>query len=782
MSPFAEALGPSAWTSCIADTTRQAADTLDRERGAGVEYARALAEIIHCHAQAALTSHAANLRQDQAAWGEAAVGLLTAAAGPCWIDYLLDSGQRAMLFADVLRRRGNAFVEHEEGHTRTILNWDHRLVLDGRELPRPVNYSLVRIVPPAGVAVREDGRPYVIIDPRAGHGSGIGGFKHESEVGAAIHQGHPTYFLTFTRLPVPGQTLADVAAAEAEFVRRVRRLHPDAPKPVVIGNCQGGWAAMLLAATNPDITGPVVANGAPLSYWAGQRGQPGLRYLSGLVGGATTVRLLSDLGNGRFDGAHLVFNFERLSPTLTWWTKYADLWANIDSEAERFLEFERWWSSFFYMTPAEIEWIVENLFVGNRLGRGSARLDAGKHIDLRTINAPIVLFASHGDNITPPLQALGWIADHYRDVEEIRARGQRIVYTLHEHVGHLGIFVSSSVANKEHEQIVSTLKAIEALAPGLYEMQITEQAGGGIDKVFKVAFAPRSITEMMAECGSDDADLPFGAVARCSELAAEVYDLTLRPLVRGMTSQASADALAHLGPMRLPRWLQSDRNPLMQPVAGLAEQVRAARRPASDDNPWRLLERWSVTAVTQWWNGVRDLQNAGMEWTFHQVWAAPAVQAIGHTHTRRISDARSEDLRTLSAVQDALDRMTQGGFAAGVVRMLILLAQSRKEVRRSRLERANRMLMTSEPFASMAPKRRTRLIHRESLIVGLEPDAALETLPELLTTARERRRALDLCEEIAGPRAEMSEATIALLERLATLLGVAAPPGTQRSA
>ena len=425
------------------------------------------------------------------------------------------------------------------------------MVVDGKELARPVNYSLVRIVPPKGDKVREDGRPYIIIDPRAGHGSGIGGFKHESEVGAAIHQGHPVYFVTFTRLPQPGQTIADVTAAEADFVREVRRRHPNSPKPIVIGNCQGGWAAMLLAATNPDITGPVVANGAPLSYWAGQKGKNPMRYMGGLVGGAMSVKLMCDLGHGLFDGSNLVPNFERLSPGNTWWHKYYDLWRDVDTEVPRFVGFERWWSSFYYMTEQEIRWIVENLFVGNRLARGCANLDERTHVDLRNINAPIIVFASHGDNITPPQQALGWIPDLYKDVEEIRARGQRILYTLHDNVGHLGIFVSSSVAKKEHEEIVSTLKAIEALAPGLYEMVITEEYGEGADKRFHVAFAERTIPEMMTQCGGDDSNLPFAAVARCSELGAEAYDLTLGPLVQAMSNQASAKLLANTSPMRL---------------------------------------------------------------------------------------------------------------------------------------------------------------------------------------------------------------------------------------
>jgi len=37
----------------------------------------------------------------------------------------------------------------------------------------------------------------------------------------------------------------------------------------VIGNCQAGWAVMMLAATRPELFGPLIIPGSPLSYWAG---------------------------------------------------------------------------------------------------------------------------------------------------------------------------------------------------------------------------------------------------------------------------------------------------------------------------------------------------------------------------------------------------------------------------------------------------------------------------------------------------------------------------------
>src|SRR5208337_4588020 len=118
-----------------------------------------------------------------------------------------------------------------------------------------------------------------------------------------LRGGHPVYFVIFYQKPEPGQTLADVCAAEAAFLQEVHARHPHAPKPLVTGNCQGGWAAMILAATHPHLMGPVVIAGAPLSYWAGENGRNPLRYLAGVAGGAVPALLASDLGGGKFDGA-----------------------------------------------------------------------------------------------------------------------------------------------------------------------------------------------------------------------------------------------------------------------------------------------------------------------------------------------------------------------------------------------------------------------------------------------------------------------------------------------
>ena len=454
-------------------------------------------------------------------------------------DYVRDVSQRCILFLETLCRRGDAAIAREKEGFKPVLAFDYDIIVDGRTLDRPVNYALVSIQPPQGTALpRPEVRPWVIIDPRAGHGSGIGGFKSESEVGVALKHGHQVYFVIFFRDPEPGQTLADVCAAEAAFLREIHARHPDAPKPLVTGNCQGGWAAMILAATHPDLMGPVVIAGAPLSYWAGEMGRNPFRYFGGIAGGAVPAALASDLGGGKFDGANLVFNFELLNPGKTWFRKNFDLFAHVDSDAEHFLGFERWWSGFYFMNEAEIRWIVENLFIGNRLTRGEAILNDGTPIDLRRIESPVIVFASHGDNITPPQQALNWIADLYATAKELEACGRTIIYTLHDSVGHLGIFVSAQVANKQHEQIGSVIKTIESLAPGLYEMLITSDENG----VYTVLFEARSIDDLLKLDDDREEEVEFAAVAGWSEWATKTYELIWQPLIKSLVTPTMAAA------------------------------------------------------------------------------------------------------------------------------------------------------------------------------------------------------------------------------------------------
>ncbi|KFC75413.1 Poly(3-hydroxyalkanoate) synthetase [Bosea sp. LC85] len=549
--------------------------------------------------------------------------------------YLVDAAQRNVLMLDVLRQRGDNYLEHMAMAAPNVLGFAFEIVMDGRHLPRPVNYGLVRIIAPEGVITDEASRPFIIVDPRAGHGPGIGGMKPDSEIGAALAAGHPCYFVGFLPVPVKGQTIEDVGCAEAAFIEAVTRRHPGySGKPCVIGNCQAGWAVLGLAAARPELMGPIMAAGAPLAYWNGKDGLNPMRYSGGMLGGSWLASLTGDLGAGIFDGAYLVQNFENLNPANTWWTKLYNVWSKVDTEAERFLPFEKWWGGHVLLDREEIEFIVEQLFVGNKLTKGEVKLSSGKTLDLREVTSPIVVFCSWGDNITPPQQALGWITDLYASDLALMAAEQTIVYTIHPQTGHLGVFVSSSVAKKEHTELAENMDLIDILPPGLWEAVITPRDPGQdyadlATGNYVLRFEARSLDDIRAlGLNTAEDDRRFATVAKISEINADLYKTWLRPVVRAFASEPAAELERRLNPLRSQFEIFSHNNPFMRGVAGWAGQIRKNRRPAAPDNPflaWQELVSQNIVASLDLF---RDIRDSATELVFKQVYGAPALQAL----------------------------------------------------------------------------------------------------------------------------------------------------------
>ena len=483
-------------------------------------------------------------------------------------EYMVDALQRSVLFLDLLRQRGNEEIEITSRPMATVLRFDHEELMSGRSLPRPINYSLLRILPSPGVATDRRKRPVVVVDPRAGQGPGIGGFKAESEIGDALNAGHPVYFIGFSATPAPGQQFLDVVEGQVKFFERVVELHPDAPRPFAIGNCQAGYQTLMVAMLRPDLFGPCLVAGSPMSYWQGVHGKNPMRYSGGLLGGSWLTAMTSDLGNGKFDGTGLILNFDVLNPANWLWGKQYEVYTHIDTDAERYLEFEKWWGDFIQLNGDELQFLVDNLFIGDKLTRNQLQSHDGVTFDVRNITSPIIVFTSSGDNISPPPQALGWILDLYRDVDDIRATGRTIVYSLNHEIGHLALFVSAKVGAKEDEEFVQMMDVIDCLPPGLYEMVISPRptdvpSGGFVTGDWIARFEARSLDDIRAlGRNSPEDDRAFAAVARLSELNLSIYRTFMQPLVRAIANQTSADLARALNPLRLSYTIFADQQPV----------------------------------------------------------------------------------------------------------------------------------------------------------------------------------------------------------------------------
>jgi pimeloyl-ACP methyl ester carboxylesterase len=695
-------------------------------------------------------------------------------------EYFVDAAQRSVLYWDVMRQRGNQYHEHLAKAAPHVLDYEVELVVDGRTLERPVNYVLVRVVPPKTVDIDQSRRPFVVFDPRAGHGPGIGGFKADSEIGVALKAGHPCYFVGFLPEPVPGQTIEDVARAEATFLQRVIDLHPDADgKPCVVGNCQAGWAVMMLAALRPELFGPMIIAGSPLSYWEGVRGQNPMRYSGGLAGGSWLAALTSDLGHGKFDGAWLVHNFENLNPSNTLWSKQYNLYSKIDTEAPRYLGFERWWGSHVNLNAEEIQFIVDELFVGNNLAAGRIQARDGTTVDLRNIRSPIVIFCSKGDNITPPGQALGWIPDLYEDVDEIRSYGQTIVYTVHEGVGHLGIFVSSGVARKEHGEFSSNIDLIDTLPPGLweavFERKIEDTTSPNLvsgDWVMRCE--ARTLEDIRKLCGNDASDdRCFAAAARISEANLALYRAFAQPAVRALASAPAAQWMQKLHPLRLQFELFSDANPLMVGLGRMTEWVQEHRSPAVNDNPFSGLQeamsRQFVTLLDSW----RDARDAWSEQMFFSIYGSPAVQAIAGLDTaikrpmRKAGKSRLHKELLDTRIAELKSRIPVGGLREAMIRSLLYIGMTRDAVDERGFEMVRRLRNSQSEMPYLPLPTFKALVREQYLMLLIDPEASVAAIPSLLPDDPEICfKALDLLKRVLSARGEIVGDVAERLQRI----------------
>jgi pimeloyl-ACP methyl ester carboxylesterase len=708
------------------------------------------------------------------------------------VEYMIDAGQRSVLLLDILRRRGDQYRDHIAQTAPHVLHYSAELIIDGRKLDEPVNYALVRIIPPKDVEIDLNRRPFIVVDPRAGHGPGIGGFKADSEIGVAMKAGHPCYFIGFLPEPMPGQTIERIARAEALFIEKVISRHPEADgKPCVIGNCQAGWAIMILASLRPELFGPVIVAGAPLAYWEGVHGKYPMRYSGGLLGGSWLTALTSDLGAGKFDGAWLVQNFESQNPSNTLWTKQYNVYSKVDTEADRYLEFERWWGGHVNLNAEEIQFIVDELFVGNNLAAGKIEMSDGQKVDLRNIRSPIVVFCSEGDNVTPPQQALNWILDCYADVDEIRAYGQTIVYTVHKSIGHLGIFVSGGVAKKEHAEFSSNIDLIDVLPPGLYEatFEAKDEETASSDLVvgqWVMRCEARTLDDIRAMGGNSPEDeRRFAAAKRVSELNLATYQKFVQPWIKTMVTPQMADMARNLHPLRLQYEALSSQNPWMTTVKSAAEEIEDNRKPASKDNPFMAFQEQMSKQIVHALDSWRDAQEALSETLFLNVYGSPALQvALGidpKSEPSRRREMSAEHRAMLEKrIAELKSRIGDGGLPEAAIRALLYIGSARGMVDERSIEALRQVRRDHRGHRLTLPEFKM-LVREQFFMLLLDPEGALAAIPKLLPEdANQRRAAFAAMREVLSASGDITGERAGRLQRVAGLFGVEA--GQDRAA
>jgi hypothetical protein len=464
------------------------------------------------------------------------------------------------------------------------------------------------------------------------------------------------------------------------------------------------------------------------------------------------------------------------------WTKQYNLYSKIDTEAPRYLGFERWWGGHVNLNAEEIQFIVDELFVGNKLAAGEITTSDGTAIDLRNIRSPIVVFCSKGDNITPPQQALDWILDLYENVDDIRCYGQTIVYTVHESIGHLGIFVSGGVAKKQHGEFSSNIDLIDTLPPGLYEAVFEAKTADTANPDLATGnwvmrCVERTLDDIRAMGGNDAADeRRFATAARVSDINLALYRTYVQPFVRAAVGAPFAEWMHKMHPLRLQYELFSNANPMMAQVEALAGWVRANRRPVAKDNPFVAMQEIASHQIVASLDGWRQLTETMAERTFLAVYGNPTLQA-----TVGIDPAGTQPARR--AVKSPLHRellekriaelkaaIPTGGMRAAVIRGLLYAGMRRGAVDERGFEALARIRHAHTDLSLAAFK---ALVRDQFNMLHIDQDAALAAIPSMLPAGVEARaKAFEMIRQVLSASGTLSAEDSARLEQVGRLFGV----------
>jgi len=477
--------------------------------------------------------------------------------------------------------------------------------------------------------------------------------------------------------------------------------------------------------------------------------------------------------------------FEQGNPGNTYVSKPYGAYAKIDTDAERFLAFERWWGSSILLTGEEMQFMADELFIGNHLAQGKLHTSDGRRADLRNIRSPIVVFCSRGDDITPPQQALDWLLDIYACDDDIIAREQTIIYAMHDHIGHLGLFVSSAVVSKEHLKFMSNIDMIEALPPGLYEATFIPKSAGMphaelASGEYVMRFERRSLDDIRALGGNDRADdLRFEAVARVSENLHGLYSTFVSPFVRAMVTPQSAELLRQAHPLRLAFALCSDKNPFFAAMPALTASLKTKRHAVDKENPFWTFQETFIKQTTQLITSAAQQSGLGLEKLFEMIYGSPLMQAslglrVGaYAKAPPERDVYQEEERAQRLAQ-LLEQIETGGLVEATVRGVLYVTRAEKAVD----ERAYRMLELLQAKAPLFPsmtRQAYRILARQQyMMLVLDEDRALNAIPILLDREPGRaQEALTLIETMFATIGALTSEEEKRLARLATLFAPA---------
>jgi len=452
------------------------------------------------------------------------------------------------------------------------------------------------------------------------------------------------------------------------------------------------------------------------------------------------------------------------------------VFSKVDTEESRFLEFEKWWGGFFLLSREEIHFIVNNLFISDELEQGFLTLQEGSYINLKNFKDPIIIFASMGDNITPPQQALNWISKVYKTVEEIKECGQVIIYLLHETVGHLGIFVSSKVSAKEHKEIIRCIDAIEYISPGLYEMVIKKGPSKEWMNDYLVEFQDRSMEDIIELGQGMHHEEAFHSVSKISRFNDKIYQEFVSPWIRMASSAVSSEFIRQLHPLRFQRYGLSDLNPFMLPFKTLGEMVKKDRKPSQQNNIFMKVETffsdWITTSLSYYQEARDDIHESMFYALYENHWMEALFYDQEKENRSRHVEEKAEKTKFFQEIEDNLweSAMKKGGFGEAIIRIIVSITRANQIFDMREFEAAEKCMLAHPQLKKMKPDQVKQIIKEQSAILEKDQNQALNMLIYLLPEKQDRLKALDIAKHIATADLKLDNEEVILLNKVQNVL------------
>jgi hypothetical protein len=375
---------------------------------------------------------------------------------------------------------------------------------------------------------------------------------------------------------------------------------------------------------------------------------------------------------------------------------------------------------------------------------------------------------------------LDWILDLYDSVDDIRVHGQTIVYAVHESIGHLGIFVSGSVAKKEHDQFTNNIDLIDALPPGLYEAVMTpkdpdDPTADYILGDYLVRFEARSLEDIRAlGSNSTQDDREFATVARLSEINLGLYRTFVQPWIRSWANESSAELMRRLHPLRMQYELFSGANPLIRAFESDIGRLRENRRPVSKDNIFWQMQEWFSDWAVLTLDVYRDLRDNAAEAWFHAIYGSPFLQALVGLRASdeiprpRVGDNPAHRALVEQKVVELKQRIAQGGPREAVIRALLYIRMPDGDVDERGFNLLRRMRDETGKGLNLAAFK--RVLREQFLMLLLDERRAVAAIPEMLAIepdlAIRMKGKLDRMIELVGVHSKPARARLAEVEAL----------------